>query len=61
MTGGGFGGCTVNLVESDCAEAFQKDIGAEYEGKTGIKPDIYTFTPAAGAEKVMDGYNASGI
>jgi galactokinase len=59
MTGGGFGGCTVNLVESDSAEAFRKDIATGYENRTRIKPDIYTFTPAAGAEKVTDEQNAN--
>jgi galactokinase len=59
MTGGGFGGCTVNLVETERAEIFRKDIATGYEDQTGIKPDIYTFTPAAGAEKITDGYNTN--
>jgi galactokinase len=57
MTGGGFGGCTVNLVESAKADDFQKAIAAGYEDKTDIKPDIYRFIPAAGADKVTNGYS----
>ena len=57
MTGGGFGGCTVNLVESDRADIFRRAIATGYEKLTDIKPDIYRFTPAAGAEKVTNGYS----
>jgi len=40
MTGGGFGGCTVNLVEASEAEEFRENVRTEYEGKTGLRPDI---------------------
>jgi len=59
MTGGGFGGCTVNLVESDKADDFQKAIATGYEDRTGIKPDIYRFIPAAGADKITNGYSTT--
>lgn len=42
MTGGGFGGCTVNLVRSGCAESFSAEISAAYKGKTGTEPEIYS-------------------
>lgn len=50
MTGGGFGGCTVNLVRTDCAEEFRVHISKAYENATGIVPDIYVCEPAQGAE-----------
>jgi galactokinase len=50
MTGGGFGGCTVNLVRTDYATAFKANIGLKYEEATGIAPDIYVWEPAQGAE-----------
>ena len=50
MTGGGFGGCTVNLVRSQSAQAFKINIGTKYEQATGIAPDIYVCEPAQGAE-----------
>ena len=40
-TGGGFGGCTVNLLASGQAEAFRESIAKRYQEKTGISPDIY--------------------
>jgi galactokinase len=52
MTGGGFGGCTVNLVDAAHAEEFRKKVATEYEVATGLRPDIYVCETAAGAEKV---------
>jgi galactokinase len=53
MTGGGFGGCTVNLVESDHVDSFVSHIARGYEEETGIRPDIYDFTAAKGASAGM--------
>ncbi len=50
MTGGGFGGCTVNLVRAGCAATFQAHIAQAYRGKTGIAPVVYICEPAQGAE-----------
>jgi len=50
MTGGGFGGCTVNLVRADCAAAFETQMARTYQEATGITPDIYVCDPAQGAQ-----------
>jgi galactokinase len=50
MTGGGFGGCTVNLVRSDCAQSFKSEIVQAYAETTGFTPEIYLCEPAQGAE-----------
>jgi galactokinase len=50
MMGGGFGGCTVNLVQSNWAAAFQTDMRKLYAEKTGTVPDLYLCEPAQGAE-----------
>ena len=50
MTGGGFGGCTVNLVESDSVDAFKENVAAEYLSKTGLRPEIYVSRSCDGAE-----------
>ena len=49
MTGGGFGGCTVNLVRADKAAAFAADVRASYEAATGRVPEIYTCVASDGA------------
>jgi galactokinase len=52
MTGGGFGGCTVNLVGADAVEEFQRTVKREYQAATGLEPDIYICTAADGAAEV---------
>ena len=49
MTGGGFGGCTVNLVNASDAEKFATQIAERYSRATGIKPDVYICIAANGA------------
>lgn len=49
MTGGGFGGCTVNLVRPDAADRFAHEIAARYEERYGITPSIINCVPSAGA------------
>jgi galactokinase len=41
MTGGGFGGCTINLVREENCEDFAKQIAERYREKTGINPQVY--------------------
>jgi galactokinase len=41
MTGAGFGGCTVSIVEKEHVAAFIKELGSAYTMKTGLKPDFY--------------------
>jgi galactokinase len=50
LTGAGFGGCTVNLVERDRAESFANALARGYESATGRHPDIYICTASRGAE-----------
>ena len=52
MTGAGFGGCTVNLIEKNYIDAFKKNIKNEYKKITGINPDIYITLPAEGAKVI---------
>jgi galactokinase len=49
MTGGGFGGCTINLVEVEQARRFELDISCAYEAKTGIHPQIFLSRASEGA------------
>jgi galactokinase len=49
MTGAGFGGCTVNLVAADKADAFAEQLMAEYTGRTGLKGEAVISSPSQGA------------
>ncbi|HZU22788.1 MAG TPA: galactokinase [Terriglobales bacterium] len=52
MTGGGFGGCVVNLVAQADAERFQSELARNYEQATGMKPELYRTRAADGAHEV---------
>ncbi|MDQ1610378.1 MAG: galactokinase [Pyrinomonadaceae bacterium] len=52
MTGGGFGGCTVNLVRRDQLEHFRDIIMREYTDATGRTPNIYVSEAGEGAGEV---------
>jgi galactokinase len=52
LTGGGFGGCTVNLVAATHAAAFTQAMRAGYLAATGITADIYTSRASDGAHAV---------
>jgi galactokinase len=53
MTGGGFGGCTVNLVAASAAERFGAAVTAAYETRFSRKPEIYRCAPSAGAGRAV--------
>jgi galactokinase len=52
MTGGGFGGCTINLVESDRVAPFTEAMSRGYAEATGREPEIFVCSAAAGAERM---------
>jgi galactokinase len=49
MTGGGFGGCTVNLVHTDRVSQFRSQLAVDYARATGHRPEIYVCEAADGA------------
>ncbi len=49
MTGGGFGGCTINLLKKDRTESFQSHITARYKEILGREPDVFSVVPSEGA------------
>jgi galactokinase len=52
LTGGGFGGCTVNLVEQQDAPAFAQSLAGRYTAKIGIEPQIHICHAADGAHRL---------
>ncbi len=49
MMGGGFGGCTLNLIEKDSLQEFKVRIRNEYRKKTGKEPEFYECKLVSGA------------
>ena len=49
LTGAGFGGSTVNLVDSSAVPAFSASIAAGYQTRTGRAAEVHVFEPSAGA------------
>ncbi|HZS45710.1 MAG TPA: galactokinase [Blastocatellia bacterium] len=52
LTGGGFGGCVIALVDAKSVSTFKDFVAAEYERKAGVKPEIYVSKAANGAEQI---------
>lgn len=52
ITGGGFGGCTVSIVENDAVDCFIRSIGASYKEKVGHEAEFYTVDIGDGACRI---------
>jgi galactokinase len=50
MTGAGFGGCAVALVEEKKVARFVAATEKAYRAKMSLQPAIYVCRPSAGAE-----------
>jgi galactokinase len=53
LTGGGFGGCTINLVECTQAAAFSEALGSRYTARFGIQPQIHICHASDGAHRLV--------
>ena len=52
LTGGGFGGCTLNLVEQAQARPFAAELGRRYAARTSIVPEIHVCHASDGARRL---------
>jgi galactokinase len=52
MTGGGFAGCAVALVDAHLAQAFAANVAARYEARANLAPAVYVCNASAGASIV---------
>jgi galactokinase len=50
MTGGGFGGCAVALIEAARQQEIVRRIGVDYQARTAVTPTLFTSRPGKGAE-----------
>ena len=53
MTGGGFGGCTINLLETDVSAEFIEKVSTGYKKNTGISPEIYVCQVVQGVSEII--------
>jgi galactokinase len=49
MTGAGFGGCAVALVEQGAVEPFLAAVGPAYQQQSELTPELYVCHAAAGS------------
>lgn len=54
MTGAGFGGCTVSLVQEDAVERFQSEVAEQYTAKTGLTPTFYVCDIGDGVKEITE-------
>ncbi len=52
MTGAGFGGCTVSIVENDAIDSFIENVGKTYKEKIGYAADFYVVEIGEGARRI---------
>lgn len=52
ITGGGFGGCTVNLVAVEQAETFARELKRQYDAQTAYQTDVYISKASQGVHLV---------
>lgn len=54
MTGGGFGGCTVNLVKKQSLDSFIETVNSAYKNEFGIDAQVYVAQIGDGAHLIDD-------
>lgn len=52
MTGGGFGGCCIAIVENDAVEDFIENVGKDFDEEIGYTPEFYIAETEDGAKKL---------
>lgn len=53
LMGGGFGGCTINLVKKDLSAIFSEEITTAYKNTFGIEAEIYRVQTSDGTHRIM--------
>jgi galactokinase len=53
MTGAGFGGCTVSIVDENAVENFIHDVGIGYSDRTGLVADFYVAEIGDGSKQIL--------
>ncbi|HLZ16510.1 MAG TPA: hypothetical protein VKQ08_05695, partial [Cyclobacteriaceae bacterium] len=53
--GGGFGGCTINLIRKEQREGFEREIREKYFARFKKEPEFYSVNLANGVHEVSEG------
>lgn len=53
MTGAGFGGCTISIVENNKIDLFIEQVGKQYKEKIGLTADFYVVQVGGGATELV--------
>ena len=53
MTGAGFGGCAIAIVDTNAVQNFTETVAINYQAATGLRPEIYVCTATDGATITM--------
>ena len=53
ITGGGFGGCTVSIVEDDAIDTFKEELTRVYQEKVGKTPEFYVVEIGDGPARLV--------
>ena len=53
MTGAGFGGCTISIVENNKIDLFIEQVGEQYKEKIGLTADFYVVQVGGGATEFV--------
>lgn len=54
IMGGGFGGCTINLIRKDLVDAFVETVREKFKSRYGHEPAVYEVVISDGARKISD-------
>jgi len=54
MMGGGFGGCTLNLIKEDKIDNYVEEVSSAYREKFNIKLDAFSVLPDAGTQIIKN-------
>ena len=60
MTGGGFGGCTVNLVADEAVARVSESLRTELERQFGKRPEVFASRASDGAREHVEHYSSWG-
>ena len=58
MMGGGFGGCTINLIQPEKVDDIGRTVAQKYKKKFGIEPPVYRTVISSGTQIITTNENA---